>query len=170
MDARNNVGGMPAMPPGVAPAGESDAFVRPHHEQGVIAHLVVDGAAAAIDFYKRALGATEAMRVPAQDGKHLLHAEILVNGARVFLRDDFPDHCPGNGDGRLAPPKALGGTAVTLHLDVADCDVAVARAFDAGATVTMPPWDAFWGARYAQVVDPFGHVWSFAHPLPGHQS
>ena len=57
-----------------------------------------------------------------------------------------------------------------MHLEVADCDAAVKRAADAGATVTMPPMDAFWGARYGQVVDPFGHAWSFAHPLPGKQA
>jgi PhnB protein len=135
--------------------------------QGVIPHLVVGDAAAALDFYRKGLGATEVMRVPAQDGKRILHAEIAVNGARLFVRDDFPEHCPGHGGARVAPPAALGGTPVTLHLEVADCDAAVARMVTAGATVTMPPTDAFWGARYAQVADPFGHAWSFAHPLPG---
>jgi uncharacterized glyoxalase superfamily protein PhnB len=74
-----------------------------------------------------------------------------------------------SGAGTLSTPNALGGTPVTLHLEVADCDEAVKRAVAAGAKVTMPPMDAFWGARYAQVVDPFGHAWSFAHPLRGNQ-
>ncbi|MFZ5790190.1 MAG: VOC family protein [Pseudomonadota bacterium] len=137
--------------------------------QGVIPHLVVNDAAAALEFYKKGLGATEVMRLPAQDGKRLMHAEIAVNGARMFVRDHFPEHCPaaagGREAGKLAPPAALGGTAVTLHLEVADCDEAVRRIVAAGATVTMAPMDAFWGARYGQVVDPFGHAWSFAHPL-----
>ena len=136
-------------------------------DQGVIPHLVVDDACAAIAFYKTALGASEVMRLPAQDGKRLLHAEIAVNGARIFVRDDFPDQRAAHGgEAKMAPPRALGGTPVTLHLEVADCDAAVTRAAAAGATVTMAPWDAFWGARYAQVVDPFGHAWSFAHKLP----
>src|SRR5512134_2958735 len=128
-------------------------------QQGIIPHLVVDNAAAALDFYRRAFGATEIMRMPAEDGKRLIHAELLVNGARLFVRDHFPEHCPTPGNDptghRQAPPREIGGTPVTLHLEVANCDAAVKRASDAGASVTMPPWDAFWGARYAQIVDPF---------------
>lgn len=137
--------------------------------QGVIAHLVVDDAGAAIEFYKKALGATEAMRVPADDGKRLLHAELEVNGARLYVRDDFPEFRDSCGMNRVQPPKTLGATSVTLHLYVENCDQAVQCAEAAGAIVTMPPEDAFWGARYAQVVDPFGHAWSFAHPLPAKQ-
>lgn len=136
-------------------------------EQGVIPHLVVHDAAAALEFYKKALGATEVMRVPAEDGKRLLHAEIAVNGARVFVRDDFPEYC--GQQGKDLTPRGLGGTPVTLHLEVKNCDEAVKRAEAAGAKVMMPPEDAFWGARYAQIIDPFGHSWSFAHPLPGKQ-
>jgi PhnB protein len=134
--------------------------------QGVVAHLVLDDAAAAIAFYTKALGATEVMRMPANDGKRLLHAQMIVNGAQIFLMDHFPEYASEHGNNNLAPPKALGGSSVTLHLEVSNCDDAVKRAADAGARVTMPPWDAFWGARYAQVLDPFGHAWSFAHPLP----
>lgn len=134
-------------------------------EQGVIPHLVVDDAAAALEFYQNGLGATETGRVLADDGKRLLHAQFEVNGARIYVRDDFPEFREGHGDSPVKPPKVLGGTAVTMHLDVPDCDAAVARAEAAGARVLMPPMDAFWGVRYAQVVDPFGHSWSFAHPL-----
>lgn len=134
--------------------------------QGVIPHLVVDDAAAALDFYATALGASELMRVPAEDGKRLMHAEIMINGAKLYLRDHFPEFASGEGCSAQGSPRSLGGTAVTLHLDVADCDAAVERASAAGATIAMPPTDAFWGARYAQVTDPFGHSWSFAHPLP----
>lgn len=129
--------------------------------QGVIAHLIVDNAGAALKFYKKGLGATETMRMPADDGKRILHAEMEVNGARVFVMDDFPEH----NRGKRSTPAALSGTPVTLHLDVSNCDAAVKRAVSAGAKVTLAPMDAFWGMRYAQVVDPFGHCWSFAHPL-----
>jgi PhnB protein len=137
-------------------------------QPGVIPHLVVTDAAAALEFYKQALGATEVMRMPAPDGKRLMHAEMEVNGAKVFMCDFFPDHCPADsGQANVAPPTKLGGTAVMMHLGVPDCDQAFKRAVAAGATAAMEPWDAFWGARYAQVRDPFGHAWSFAHPLPG---
>ena len=136
--------------------------------QVVTPHLVVKDANAAIDFYKKALGATETMRMPAQDGKRLMHAEIQLNGARVFLMDDFPEHRgPGDHVDAVFPPDQMKGTSVTMHLEVENCDTAVKRARDAGATVTMEPWDSFWGARYARIIDPFGHSWSFAHALPG---
>lgn len=136
--------------------------------QGVTPHLVVDGAVEALDFYKRALGAVEVMRLPAQDGKRLLHAEMRINGSRVFLTDCSPEDRDGH-SGKISGPKQLGGTAVIMHLDVPDCDKAVERAAAAGATVILAPWDAFWGARYAQIIDPFGHAWSFAHPLQPQQ-
>lgn len=135
-------------------------------QQNLVPHLVVDGAIAALDFYRKALGATEVMRMPAEDGKRLMHAELKINGARVFLVDDFVEYRDKHGGGKIVAPKAAGATGVMMHLEVANCDDAVKRAVDAGATVIMPPWDAFWGARYGQVLDPFGHAWSFAHPLP----
>lgn len=138
--------------------------------QVVTPHLVVSDAAAALEFYKQALGATETMRMPAEDGKRLMHSEITINGARIFVMDDFPEYrAEHQSQGHVRPPNLLGGTAVTMHLEVRNCDEAVKRAEAAGATVTMPPWDAFWGDRYAQIVDPFGHAWSFSHRLPGQQ-
>lgn len=131
--------------------------------EAVIPHIVVDDAAAALAFYEQALGAEEVMRVPADDGKRLLHSEMKLGDASVYVRDAFPEHC-GTG-GTDGSPKAFGGSAVTLHLRVANCDAAVERAAGAGATVVMPPEDAFWGDRFALVVDPFGHAWSFAHAL-----
>lgn len=134
--------------------------------QIVFPHLVVSDAAAALEFYKKAFGATETMRMPAEDQKRLMHSEISVNGARIFVMDDFPEYRDSHQqDGNWRPPSALGGTTVTIHLEVKNCDEAVKRAKDAGAKVLMEPWDAFWGARYAQILDPFGHAWSFAHPL-----
>jgi PhnB protein len=138
--------------------------------QAVTPHLVVNDANAAIEFYKKALGATEALRMPAQDGKRLMHAELHLNGSRFFLNDDFPEHRNTYGADAVFPPDRIKGTSVTMHLEVENCDAAVKRAAEAGATVTMPPWDAFWGARYARIIDPFGHSWSFAHALPANAS
>ncbi len=133
--------------------------------QGVIPHLVIDGASDAIEFYKKALGATELMRVPAEDGKRLMHAAILVNGSHIYLMDDFPEYREQCSGGKIVGPKTAGASTFVLHLNVANCDEAVKRATDAGATIVMAPMDAFWGDRYGQVLDPFGHAWSFAHPL-----
>jgi PhnB protein len=131
--------------------------------QAVIPHLNIEGAAKAIAFYVEALAAEELARMPSQDGKRLLHADLLINGAHVFLHDDFPEHSfPGTTFG--APPR-IGGSSVTIHLRVDNCDAWYERAMKAGATTVVAPHDAFWGDRYGQVVDPFGHSWSFAQPL-----
>ena len=121
----------------------------------VTPHLVIKGCAEAVEHYKRAFGAEEAFRMPSPDGSKLMHAEITIGGARVMLADEFPEM------GSLSP-QSLGGTAVAIHLYVADVDAAVARAAEAGCQVTMPPADMFWGDRYARLQDPFGHVWAMA--------
>ena len=95
--------------------------------------------------------------MPAPDGR-IMHAAIRIGGSMVFLVDDFPEHCGG----KSSTPIALGGTPVTLHHYVLDCDAAIKRAQDAGAKVQMPATDMFWGDRYGMVVDPYGHKWSFA--------
>lgn len=120
-------------------------------------HLVCDGAADAIAFYRQAFGAEELMRIPGEDGR-LMHAAIAINGAMVMLMDEM------KGMGVLSP-TSLGGTPVTLHIHAANADAAIARAEAAGATVVMPASDMFWGDRYGVVKDPFGHSWSIAHPL-----
>jgi len=125
--------------------------------RGVTPHICVDGAAAALDFYARAFGAEELMRLPGPDGR-LLHAAIRVNGAMVMIADYYPEMGAHH-------PKSLGGTPVTLHLSVPDADAAIARAEAAGATVVMPAQLMFWGDRYGMVRDPFGHDWAFATPV-----
>ena len=120
-------------------------------------HLVCRDAAAAIDFYGRAFGAIELFRLPGPDGR-LIHACVRIGDSQLFLVDEMPEH------GALGP-QALKGTPVTLHLQVEDADAAFARAMRAGAMVTMPLADMFWGDRYGQVVDPFGHHWSIATHL-----
>lgn len=130
----------------------------------ITAHLSVNGAVAAVEFYKAALGAVETCRIPADDGKRLMHVELQIDGGRLFLCDDFPDMCSG------VSRAPAGPSPVTLHLDVPDADAAIARAAAAGANVAMPATDMFWGDRYGQVIDPFGHSWSFAHRLAAAQA
>ena len=121
----------------------------------IVPYLMVDGAAAAIDFYAAALGAEERYRLEMPDGA-IGHAEIVVNGAVVFLAD-----APDDMEGDAANPTKLGGTSVLLHQYVADVDAVVARAVEAGATLVREPADQFYGDRAALVADPFGHHWSF---------
>jgi|DewCreStandDraft_4_1066084.scaffolds.fasta_scaffold346533_1 PhnB protein len=130
---------------------------------GLIPHLVVAGAAKAVEFYQSALGAVEVVRMPDPNSDRLMHVELKIGDATLFVCDDFPDQCGGVS----RAPKLGAASAVTLHLDVPNCDEAIARAQAAGATVTMPAQDMFWGDRYGRILDPFGHEWSFAHPLSG---
>lgn len=135
-------------------AASADAAAPPP----VAPYLTVDNARAAIDFYQRALGA-EVLRTQATpDGSKLIHAALRINGGLVMLSDDFPEM---NG-GKASSPRALGGSPVTIHLDLPDVDAAWQRAVDAGATVAMPLADMFWGDRYGSLIDPFGHRWSLA--------
>lgn len=123
-----------------------------------IPHLVVKGGVEAIEFYKQAFGAEEVWRSPAPDGKRLMHADLLIRGSHIYLCDDFPEYS----DGKERHPKALGGSGVTVHLFVEDCDAVIEQAEKAGATVKMKPQEMFWGDRYGLIEDPFGHTWSFA--------
>lgn len=123
-------------------------------EGRIIPYLMIDGAADAIDFYCKAFGATERFRLPMPDGK-VGHAEIVVNGAVVYLAD-----APDDMDGDMANPTKLGGSTVLMHQYVANVDAAVERAVEAGATLLRPPEDQFYGDRAAMVADPFGHHWS----------
>jgi uncharacterized glyoxalase superfamily protein PhnB len=118
----------------------------------VTPHLVCAGAADAIEFYKKAFNATEVGRLAGQQGK-LMHAMIRIGDSSVMLVDEFPD-CGAFG------PKSLKGSPVTIHLYVEDVDAFVKRAVAAGAKITMPVDDMFWGDRYGRLEDPFGHHWS----------
>jgi len=119
-------------------------------------HLVCAGAAEAIEFYKRAFGAIEMIRLPAPDGK-LMHACVSINGSSVMLVDESP--AMGN-----LSPLSLKGTPVTIHLIVDDADAVATRAVAAGAKLLMPVADMFWGDRYGVLEDPFGHRWAVATP------
>jgi PhnB protein len=123
--------------------------------------LTVSDGAAAIDFYVKAFDAEELGRVPGPDGKKLYHAALRINGSMVMLNDDFPEMS----DGKSMTPTALGGSPVSIHLTVTDVDAKFQKAVDAGATVVMPLEDAFWGDRYGELRDPFGHLWSMGQPV-----
>ena len=126
----------------------------PEGAHTVTPHLICAGAADAIEFYKKAFNATEFFRMPGPKGG-TMHAEIRIGDSNVMLMDEMPE-CGGLG------PKSLKGSPVTLHLYVEDVDAFVARAVGAGAKITMPITDMFWGDRYGQLEDPFGHKWSVA--------
>ncbi len=120
----------------------------------VTPHLVVSDAAAAIEFYQKAFGAEEVNRMPGPEGK-IMHAAIRIGDSPVMLNDEFPDM-------GTVGPKAIGGTAVTIHLYVKDADAVWDSATKAGAKVVVPIDDMFWGDRYGVIEDPFGHRWSIA--------
>jgi uncharacterized glyoxalase superfamily protein PhnB len=117
-------------------------------------HLVVAGAADAIEFYKKAFGAVELHRLPGPNGK-LAHAAVRIGDSTLMLVDEMPEY-------KTFGPKLLNGSPVVVHLYVTDADATFAQAVAAGATVKMPLADMFWGDRYGQLEDPFGHVWSVA--------
>jgi PhnB protein len=117
-------------------------------------YLAVEDAAEAIEYYKRAFGAKERLRMETPDGS-IGHAELEIGDSLVMLSDEFPQ-------GSTRSPKELGGTCAGVFLYVEDADAVVKRAVDAGATVTMEVADQFWGDRFGSITDPFGHSWSIA--------
>ena len=126
----------------------------PDNYPRVTPYLCIKGAAQAIDFYKKAFGATERMRMGAPGGT-IGHAEIDIGGALIMLADEYPDI------GFLSP-QTIGGSPVVIHMYVADVDAFCKRAVDAGATVVKPVADQFYGDRNGTLRDPYGHVWSVA--------
>jgi len=124
---------------------------------GVYPYLTVTGAKAAIDFYTRAFGANEEFRSYGEDGERIMHARLRINGMAVLLSDYFAEF---HGGGEAPAPAG-----VMLHLEVDDADRWFTRAKDAGAKVKLPLQDMFWGDRYGQVSDPFGHTWSIGARL-----
>ena len=127
----------------------------PEGFRSVTPHITVKDAGAAIDFYKKAFGAEEIMRVPGPGGRGVMHAEIRIGDSVIMLNDEFPGPC-------AKAPTSLNGTTLAIHLYVSDADAAYKKAVDAGAAATMPLQDMFWGDRYGSVTDPFGHLWSIA--------
>jgi PhnB protein len=145
--------------PSTSPTGAvlmSQPKVRPIPEgmHSLTPHIICAGAADAIEFYKKAFQAVELMRLPGPNGK-LMHASVRIGDSMLMLVDESPEWgCLG--------PKSPPGSPVYLHLQVEDVDAVVAQAVAAGAKLTLPVADMFWGDRYGQLEDPFGHRWSVA--------
>ncbi len=125
---------------------------------GVAPHLTIPsrGGQAAVEFYQRAFGAEVLRTMPAEDGERLMHAHLRINGASIMLHDEFPEM---TGEQDIQPK------GVVLHLQVDDADEWWNRAIIAGSVPVHPLADQFWGDRYGQLKDPFGHCWSIGSPI-----
>lgn len=126
----------------------------PEGYHSVTPYLIIKGASTAIDFYKRAFGATELFRMPDASGKGVMHAEIKIGDSPIMLADEQPEMYRG--------PQSLGGTPVSLMLYVDDVDTVFPRAVAAGAKVVKPVQDQFYGDRSGTLTDPFGHLWTIS--------
>jgi PhnB protein len=129
--------------------------IYPAH--GLAPYLTVNGGRRAIEFYKKAFAAEELAVMPAEGSDKLMHAALRINTGLVLLSDDFPEYAGGKA---TLPPAA-----VSIHLMVEDADKWWKRAVEAGCTVTMELADQFWGDRFGQLKDPFGHSWSIGAPI-----
>jgi PhnB protein len=127
----------------------------PDGYHSAIPHLTVRNAAKAIEYYKKAFGAKERMRMPTPDGR-IGHAELEIGDSVIFLADEAPNM------GASKSPETLGGCTGGVMLYVEDVDTTFKKAVDAGGKAFMPVADMFWGDRFGSLVDPFGHVWSIA--------
>ncbi len=123
----------------------------------ITAHIVVQGAQRAVDFYRDAFGAQEVDRIPVPGGR-LMSVQLRIGDGLLHVADEFPEM------GIVGPPT-IGGTPVVLALDVTDADAVFAQAIAAGATVRQPVQDMFWGDRHGQLEDPFGHRWNISQHL-----
>jgi PhnB protein len=126
-----------------------------HREDQFIPELIVNNGPAALDFYKSVFGAEEVERMIKPGSEKLVHGELTLDGHKFFVCDEFS----ASKGGTCKSPETLGGTGVRITLLVADAQAVVARAVAAGARVSMPVQDMFWGGRYGKIVDPFGHEW-----------
>jgi uncharacterized glyoxalase superfamily protein PhnB len=125
----------------------------PEGSHTITPQLTVKNASQAIDFYKKAFGATELNRMPDPRGK-IMHSALQIGDSKLFVVDEL--------DENMRSPATLGGSPVVVHLYVPDCDKIYNQAIAAGATATMPLADQFWGDRYGVLRDPYGHTWSIA--------
>ena len=132
-----------------------------HREDQFIPHLIVSDGLAALEFYKSTFGAELGDKMMAPDGKRLMHGEVVLDGHKFFVSDEFST----SEGGICKMPETLGGTSVRITLQTDDADAVVERAVARGARVQMPVQDMFWGARYGKIVDPFGHEWGINQQL-----
>ena len=146
-------------PTAAATAGTAGTAGTASTVTSVTPYLVVDGAAAAIDFYVQAFGAVEHHRLVGDDGR-VGHAEISIGTSRIMLADEHPEY-------DAIAPTTRGGTSTSFTIETDDVDVRFARALELGATALQPIEDQFYGARRGTLRDPFGHSWSLSQPIPG---
>ena len=118
-------------------------------------YLIIKDAASAIEFYKKAFGATELFRMADPKSGKIGHAEIKIGNSPIMIADEFPEM-------GVRSPQSFGGSPVSIFLYVEDVDALASQAIAAGAKVLMPVQDQFWGDRYGKLADPFGHVWDIA--------
>ena len=130
-------------------------------EDQFIPHLIVNDGMAAMKFYEEVFRAEPGHNMMAPDGKRLMHGELTVDGHLIFVSDEFT----AAEGGMCKTPQTLGGTSVRITLQTDDADAVVERAVARGAKVLMPLQNMFWGARYGQVEDPFGHIWGINQQL-----
>jgi PhnB protein len=131
--------------------------------QAIVPYLTVKGAAEAVAFYQKAFGATENARHVAEDGKRFMHIALTIHGGDVFLCDEFPEY------GGAPAPTAEKPAPVSITIQLkkpADVDAVFRQAVQAGGTSVSDPADMFWNARFAQLRDPFGHIWMLNAQLP----
>jgi len=126
-----------------------------------IPHLIDKDGMAALKFYQEVFGAEPGHNMMAPDGKRLMHGELMLEGHKFFVSDEFSREEGGN----CRTPPSLGGTCVRITLQTDDADAVVERAVARGAKILMPLQDMFWGARYGQILDPFGHNWGVNQQL-----
>jgi PhnB protein len=132
-----------------------------NREDQFIPHVIVNDGMAALKFYREVFGAEEGDIMMEPEGKRLMHGEIVLDGHKLFLSDEFSEKEGGS----CKMPETLGGTCVRITLQTDDADGVVERAVARGARVLMPVADMFWGARYGKIVDPFGHEWGLNQQL-----
>jgi len=130
-------------------------------EDNFVPHLIVNDGMAALKFYEEVLGAEPGHTMMAPDGKRVMHGELTLDGHKIFISDEFT----AEEGGSCSTPKTLGGSCVRITLMTDKADAVVERAVARGARVIMPLQDMFWGARYGQIVDPFGHQWGINQQL-----
>jgi PhnB protein len=132
-----------------------------NREDQFIPHLIVNDGMAALKFYQEVFGAEAGDMMMEPDGKRLMHGEIVLDGHKLFVSDEFTE----KEGGTCKMPQTLGGTCVRITLQTDDADGVVERAVAGGGRVLMPLADMFWGARYGKLVDPFGHEWGINQQL-----
>ena len=131
------------------------------NEDQFVPHLIVSDGLAALKFYEEVLGAERGHTMMAPDGRRVMHGELTLDGHKIFLSDEFS----AAEGGSCSTPQTLGGSCVRIMLMTDNADAVVERAVAHGAKVLMPVQDMFWGARYGQIVDPFGHQWGINQQL-----